>query len=110
MLTSRPEYFISIEEERQAVNPNINSTFSINTVRQAEYQPIKLLPWNENQINLFLKKRVSLIPESSEPWTEYRDKINSIETLSDLSHRPVLLNMIVKTLPTLIRSQVGFVA
>lgn len=65
---------------------------------------MKLLSWDEEQIELFLRKRAPLVKGAKQPWTYYRDKIKTIGSLSDLSQRPVLLDMIVKTLPTLIAS------
>lgn len=98
ILTSRPEYFISAREEQEAVSPTLNPLAS----RKAKYDPIKILPWDENQVHEFLQKRVPLVEGATEPWTYYSDRIKSIGSLSDLSQRPVLLDMIVKTLPALI--------
>lgn len=98
ILTSRPEYFINTEEERQAMNPKLN----IFRTRAAEYEPLKILPWDEKQVERFLERRVPLVKEAKQHWTFYRDRIKDIPNLSDLSQRPVLLDMIVKTLPKLI--------
>ncbi len=98
LLTSRPEYFITTEEEKQALNPELN----LFRTRDCEYEPVKIVPWDEQQVDGFLQKRVPLIKGANQPWTTYRDRIRSIDSLSDLSQRPVLLDMIVKTLPKLI--------
>lgn len=100
MLTSRPEYFVNAREEAEAITPTINPFL----FRAAKYLPLKILPWDEKQVELFLKKRVPLVKGANQPWTYYRDQIRSIGSLSDLSQRPVLLDMIVKTLPRLIAS------
>jgi len=100
IITSRVEYFISVEEEKKSLSPK----GQLLATRNIEYSPMKLRPWDQEQINLFLKKRVPLIPGVREPWTFYRDQINGIAGLSDLSKRPVLLDMIVKTLPQLVAS------
>jgi hypothetical protein len=100
LLTSRPEYFISTKEEIEALTPARNPF----ATRATAYQPLKILPWNEVQVAEFLKKRVPLIKEATKSWTFYRDRIKRIGSLSDLAHRPVLLDMIVKTLPRLIAS------
>jgi hypothetical protein len=102
ILTSRPEFFISGKEEQEAVSPTLNPLLS----RKAKYEPIKILPWDEKQVAEFLQKRVPLVKEATEPWTFYRDRIQTIGRLSDLSQRPVLLDMIVKTLPTLIANKI----
>ena len=100
LLTSRPEYFVSIREENEALSPRINPFLN----REAEYEPLKILPWNESQVEQFLQRRVPLVKGADQPWTYYRDQIKRIGSLSDLSQRPVLLDMIVKTLPRLISS------
>lgn len=100
ILTSRPEYFVSAKEEREAVSPAINPLAS----RKARYDPIKILPWDEKQVENFLRKRVPLVEGANKSWKYYSDRIKSIRSLSDLSQRPVLLDMIVKTLPVLIAS------
>jgi hypothetical protein len=100
ILTSRPEYFISSEEEGRTFTPSL----AIIKTREAEYEPIKLLPWEEKQIEEFLKKRVPLIKEATETWTYYKNHILGLPDLHDLSQRPVLLEMIVKTLPELIKN------
>ena len=98
LLTSRPEYFISRKEEEEALKPGLNPFLN----RVTKYEPIKILPWDADQVALFLRNRVPLVKGATQSWTYYRDKINSIGSLSDLSQRPVLLDMIVKTLPRLI--------
>lgn len=100
ILTSRPEYFISTREEREALTPMSNPFLA----REANYIPLKILSWDTTKVEAFLKKRVPLIKGVAQDWTYYRDKIKGIGGLSDLSKRPVLLEMIVKTLPRLIAS------
>ncbi|MBN1762425.1 MAG: NACHT domain-containing protein [Methanomicrobia archaeon] len=100
ILTSRLEYFISGEEEKKALRPK----GELLAARETEYRPLRIKPWDDEQVNSFLKKRVPLIEEAVQPWTYYRDRIREIEGLSDLSRRPVLLEMIAKTLPQLITS------
>ena len=100
MLTSRPEYFVTAREESEVLAPTLNPFLN----RATHYEPLKILPWNEGQVELFLQRRVPLVQGANQPWTYYRDRIKRIGRLSDLSQRPVLLDMIVKTLPRLISS------
>jgi hypothetical protein len=100
ILTSRPEYFISASEEAEAISPGLNPLLN----RKTKYEPLRILPWDESQVEEFLKRRVPLVEGTKHPWTYYRDRIKQIGSLSDLSQRPVLLDMIVKTLPALIAS------
>lgn len=100
IITSRVEYFISGAEEKMSLCPKGD----LLATRQTEYESLKIVPWSDEQVDSFLKKRVPLIKEAEESWEYYRDRIKNIEGLSDLSRRPVLLDMIVKTLPKLIAS------
>jgi hypothetical protein len=100
IITSRLEYFISGEEEKKSLSPK----GELLATREIEYEPLKIVPWREEQVDSFLRKRVPLIKGATQPWTYYRDRIRDIPGLSDLSRRPVLLDMIVKTLPQLIAS------
>lgn len=100
ILTSRTEFFVNAKEEQEAVAPATDPL----ALRKAKYDPIKILPWDENQVRKFLQRRVPLVEGATRSWTYYHDRITSIGNLSDLSQRPVLLDMIVKTLPVLIAS------
>ena len=102
IITSRLEYFISGEEEQKSFHPK----GELLATRQIEYETLKIVPWENKQVKSFLKKRVPLIKEAKQPWTYYYDHIKKIDGLSDLSRRPVLLDMIVKTLPKLIASNI----
>ncbi len=91
LLTTRPEYFLTLQQEQQVLQ---------------SYPCLYLQPFDEEQVNLYLQKRVPFLkPYGDEPikdWTYYRQRIDEIHDLSDLVRRPVLLEMIVKTLPVLI--------
>jgi uncharacterized protein YjbI with pentapeptide repeats len=91
LLTTRPEYFLSVYEERQALQA---------------YPCLYLQPFTDRQVDLYLQRRVPLLKsvegEPSKYWTYYRQQINRIHDLSDLAYRPVLLEIIIKTLPTLV--------
>ena len=100
LITSRPEYFISGDEERQVLNPNVNALGN----RGVNYRAALILPWQDDRIELFLQRRVPLSKKSTQPWTYYKEQIEKIKGLQDLSQRPVLLEMIVKSLPALIAS------
>lgn len=101
ILTSRPEYFVSTQEERTALSPSV----AIIRTRESEYEPINISPWNDKQVEEFLKKRVPLIKEATEPWSYYLNHIQRLPDLHDLSQRPVLLEMVVKTLPEIIKNK-----
>jgi uncharacterized protein YjbI with pentapeptide repeats len=91
LLTSRLEYFMDQYQEQQALR---------------SYALLYLQPFNNEQVNLYLQKRIPLIELGEDAlgkdWTHYRHQINNIHGLSNLMYRPVLLEMILKTLPTLL--------
>jgi len=99
IITSRPEHFISQEEEikiLQSPDPLLS--------RKRRYERITLCKFNPEQIETFLKKRVPLIKEATKSWQYYQSQIEKIHNLKELSQRPVLLEMIVKTLPDLVKT------
>ena len=96
ILTSRPEYFKTRHEEEEA----LHSTKLLS--RRAKYTRLNLLPFDAQQIRYFLQRRIPTIPEANQNWRYYLAEIERIHDLRDLSRRPVLLEMIVKTLPVLV--------
>ena len=91
LLTTRPEYFMDIRQEQKILR---------------SYACLYLQLFDEQQIDYYLQRRISFakaqLGESIQDWTYYRSEINRIHDLSDLARRPVLLEMIIKTLPALI--------
>ncbi len=98
VLTGRAEHFISQDEESHVLNKQA----TLMNTRSIEYDLVRIKPWDDSEVEEFLKKRVPLIKKSYRKWTHYRDRIKEIPGLSDLSQRPILLEMIVKTLPKLV--------
>lgn len=88
IVTCRPEYFWSKVEE--------DSSFS-------GYYRTSIARLTPGQVRLFLQRRIPLITEAKRDWRYYYDKIKSIRPLTDLSRRPVFLEMIAETLPQLIQ-------
>lgn len=91
LLTTRPEYFLNLYQEQQ--------------VLQA-YLRLYIQPLDKEQVNNYLQKRVPLINthegDSKKDWTYYRQQIDRIHDLTDLVRRPVLLEMVIRTLPLLV--------
>jgi hypothetical protein len=96
ILTSRPEYFITAREENEAFQPQDS------LMRRISYLRLSLLPFNEDQIISYLQDRITPNHETPRGWKFYYETIKRIHDLIDLSQRPVLLEMIIKTLPKLI--------
>jgi hypothetical protein len=100
IITTRTEYFISAEEQTRILQPR----GQLLATRGVEYMPVRIKPWDNEKIEEFLRKRVPQVPSAKKDWKYYRDQLENIPGLSDLARRPVLLDMIAKTLPQLIAS------
>ena len=92
LVTTRQEHFMNMAEEQDVFQ---------------KYKRFSLQPFNDLQIQSYLQKRVPFIKtnegEPLQDWTYYQQQIDKIPNLNVLRHRPVLLEMIVKTLPDLLR-------
>lgn len=99
LLTCRTAYFKHRKEEREVLEPmpsevSVVSREKVIDLRGREqYEVMNLMEFTDEDIKLALQKR---LPTSWEPVYE---KIMSLPNLQDLASRPVLLDMIVKTLP-----------
>jgi hypothetical protein len=99
LLSSRPEYFKTTQEEQQALQPTGL------LARRSHYTILNLCGFTEKQIRAYLQKRIPTSTNSTQDWSYYYNEIKRIHDLSDLSTRPVLLEMIAKTLPQLMASE-----
>ena len=99
LLTGRREFFMKEKEMREALSPSLMSMLS--RERFKDYRTLWLSLWDDAQIVDFLQKLIPRLPDikKEKTWTEYKQKIDSLQGFSDLSTRPVLLDMIAKTLP-----------
>lgn len=96
ILTGRPEFFISRDEFDKQLRPRLDS-FS---ERFKDFEGLSLTLWSTEQIQLFLRKVVPFLPDATQNWEHYYEKIVSVPGIGDdLAKRAVLLEMIVKTLP-----------
>ncbi len=100
ILTSRTHYFRDKYEvdrilKKQGVEGlTQHATMLLREVYdKSEYEIVYLKEFTPHQVKEYLKKALK------DNWKDAHDKIKSIYNLEDLSHRPVLLDMIVKTLP-----------
>ncbi len=91
LLTTRPEYFMNLSQEMKVLHA---------------YDCLYLQPFSKEQTDLYLQKRINSAKyhpaDTIQDWRYFRQMIDEIHDLSDLSHRPVLLEMIIKTLPNLV--------
>jgi len=103
ILMARTHYFRYLAEEISLLNP-LPRTIKVPVDRQrlsemksleGKYRLLHLLPLNDSSIKLALKKRRPIDYEA------IYDKIQSIYDFGGLAGRPVLLDLIVKTYPSI---------
>ncbi|ODS41779.1 MAG: hypothetical protein A7315_00250 [Candidatus Altiarchaeales archaeon WOR_SM1_79] len=90
LLTCRTEFFRSSEQVKKIISVDIKE--------RPNFEVIYLKEFTEDMIEKFLKYR------AGESWKDYLEKIRKTYNLMNLAHRPVLLDMIVQSLPDLIKS------
>lgn len=99
LLTCRTAYFRHKKEERATLvleRDHIRQAAIELESGQRDYQRfelVHLLDFTDEDIRLALQKQLPV------EWERFYDKIQSLTNLRDLASRPVLLDMIVKTLP-----------
>ncbi len=101
ILTCRTEYFRHKKEEETTFAPEdkaIQVTSGdkiIDLSGKAHFDVIYIQDFSDEDIKLALQKR---LPDD---WETTYEKVHELANLRDLAKRPVLLNMIVKTLPNI---------
>ena len=92
LLTCRTPYFRDyMEASRILTSSSVENTFS----EMPKFEILYLCEFDDEQIKEVLRKRVP------EKWTQYWAQIRNIFDLPNLAQRPVLLDMIITTLPDL---------
>ena len=105
LLTSRPEAFLSREEEFNILKSMKNELSS------EDYPTIKridLKPFTEDQVQDYFRKRIPYIgyaQKNNRSWRYYYEQIENVIGLQNLCKRPVLLEMTIKTLPKLLHNK-----
>jgi RNA polymerase sigma factor (sigma-70 family) len=107
ILTGRPNYFPSHEELLQILGASeeddVYESARSALYELAEYRLYEVLPFGEPQIRQFIDLWVG--PEQKERGKKIWKSIRETYNLLDLASRPVLLEMIVKSLPRLLVSE-----
>lgn len=111
ILTGRPNYFPSLNKMRRAfgnTNPKdsiydkINSDLIKKTTKSLSFEMIMLLPFSKKQINNFISKQSTRLKrhgDGCDDWSNLKNLIFKTYNLEDLAKRPVLLDIIVQTIP-----------
>jgi hypothetical protein len=107
ILTCRTPYFRTHHEAEALLHGRMEQTFEVSQTSKVsrgnyidlrdrpEFEIVHLEPFSDEDIQAALQKR---FPER---WEGYWEQIQHIYNLPDLARRPVLLDMIAKTLPDL---------
>jgi len=94
IITSRTEYFKEKEDALEILKEKEDSYVTIDD--GPKFEILYIEKFNEEKIKQYLKKK---LPNK---WKEYYKNIQQIYDLMELAHRPILLDMITKSLPQLI--------
>jgi len=96
MLTCRTEFFRTHEQEKEIL---------LDIDKRENFGIIYLREFDDEQIKKFLQKRVPLLEKQRKEkgWEYYYHEIQEVFDLKDLAKRPVLLELIVKYLPQLVK-------
>lgn len=96
ILTSRTHYFKTHSHVNDIFNPQYDTELLKMIRGNHKFEIIELLEFNNEQIIEFLSLH-------TEDYMEIWNKIKSTYNLEDLSKRPILLEMIIRSLPTLMK-------
>ncbi|MCK6561508.1 SUMF1/EgtB/PvdO family nonheme iron enzyme [candidate division KSB1 bacterium] len=106
ILTSREEYFEDEHEIEKALKPKATLVTPIKQKRE-RWALLRLANFSPEQMRTFLERRLPLIADSEADKEGnadfYLEKMGEIEDLLDLGKRAVMLDMIAKTLPRLLK-------
>lgn len=111
ILTGRTGYFPSLSEIRKVMRqvPEIASPYDkvkdevvTDGGINVRYELLRLEPFSKSQIDTFLKKHAEQLQRDGVTnWQEMSDAIRGTYNLKDLASRPVLLEIIIQTIPRL---------
>lgn len=97
ILTSRTHYFKTHSQVNDIFNPQYDTELLKMIRGNHRFEIVELLEFNNDQIIEFLSMH-------TENYMEMWGKIKSTYNLEDLSKRPILLEMIIRSLPTLMKA------
>ncbi len=95
ILTCRTHYFRSQSQVFDLFSPANETELMLELKKRNNFEVIELQELDNPQV-------ISLLQKRTDNWKFYWDKIRSIYNLEDLARRPILLDMITKSLPSLI--------
>jgi len=98
ILTSRTHYFKTHSQVNDLFNPQYDTELLKMIRGNPRFKVLELLDFNNSQIIEFLKLHTN---DYMDMWR----KIKSTYNLDDLSKRPILLEMIIRTLPKLMETE-----
>jgi signal transduction histidine kinase len=99
ILTCRPEFFVTLSEERNAFHPQEDFL----SERKASLERVEIQMWGAEQVSRFVEKRVlGMQPPAPFGPGYYLEHIQALPVLSDMATRAVHLEFIVRVLPQMI--------
>lgn len=103
ILTCRPEFFVSAQEERNALDP----VRDLLSARRARFDRVELALWSPDQVDRFVERRTrGMRPPIDREPAFYVDRIRRLPELQDISSRAVHLELVLRLLPTLVEADI----
>lgn len=95
ILTCRTHYFKSHTHALDLLSQSEQTELMKSVIKRPNFEIMELLEFDDSQIQQLLRLR-------TDKWEEYWRHIQRTWNLEDLARRPILLDMIIKTLPELV--------
>ncbi|MDX1982868.1 MAG: SUMF1/EgtB/PvdO family nonheme iron enzyme, partial [Bryobacteraceae bacterium] len=95
VLTCRTSFFRHRTEEKDVLEREGAALEVIDLKDRKEFEVVHLADFDKGQIQEALRRR------APDQWERLYERIQSLQGIDDLAHRPVLLDMITRTLPAL---------
>lgn len=107
LVTGRSAYFPTLEHIRKVFGHEASQgdvydgmSKSIDPARLPTYEVLRLRPLSGQQIDAFIRKQSGRLRQLGiADWSLLRERIRTTYNLEDLARRPVLLDIIIQTLP-----------
>jgi len=115
ILTGRPGYFPNFREMQRIIGQipkntdiydRVGQDLMDNLKKKPAYDILMIQPFLPKQVNNFLKKQSDRLRQlGCNDWNILRQAIHKTYNLEDLAKRPVLLDIIVQTVPRLLNNE-----
>ncbi|MDF3005333.1 MAG: hypothetical protein K0S22_1805 [Oscillospiraceae bacterium] len=104
ILTCRPNYFHD-QDEYQAIFKSTHTFLEPSTTKYVDFQEVNIGELNSEQVIDYVSKYEHKLQEANISAGDFFSIIENTHDLSDLVKRPVLLNLIIETIPMFLKDK-----